>query len=96
MATGVHAFGSLNPTDIKRLLAVYHNSNLNCAEEHNNFQLFHYATYPRVYEAVANISEHQSPEEVILQSRGVATCTHGRTCVLKKSKNAAKRKKRDY
>ena len=28
--------------------------------------------------------------------RGVATCTHGRTCVLKKSKNAAKRKKSDY
>ena len=28
--------------------------------------------------------------------RGVATRTHGRTCVLKKSKNAAKRKKSDY
>ena len=27
-------------------------------------------------------------------ARGVATCTHGRTCVLKKSKNAAKRKKK--
>ena len=25
-------------------------------------------------------------------TRGVATCTHGRTCVLKKSKNAAKKK----
>ena len=34
---------------------------------HTNFQLCPYATYPRIYKAVANISEHLSPEEVTVQ-----------------------------
>ena len=35
-----------------------------------------------------------SDETKLFIFRGVATCTHGRTCVLKKSKNAATRKKK--
>ena len=34
---------------------------------HTNFQRCPYATYPRIYEAVANISEDLSPEEVTVQ-----------------------------
>ena len=41
---------------------------MSCKEPiHTNFQLCSYATYPRIYEAVSNISEHLSPEDVTVQ-----------------------------
>ena len=38
-----------------------------CAEKHTNFQLCYYATYARVYKAVANTSE--GPEEATLATK---------------------------
>ena len=48
-------------------IRLFHDSKLKCAEKHTNFQLCLYAIYPRIYEAVANISEHLGREEVTLQ-----------------------------
>ena len=45
---------------------VFHNANLNCMEEHTNFQLCPCAAYAKIYEAGANISEHRSLEDVTL------------------------------
>ena len=63
---------SLNALPDTYIPKIFYNLELyqSCAKEHTNFQLCHYATYPRIYEAVANISKHQSHKEVTLQYCG--------------------------